>query len=117
MTAGSLLTCLAPPLLLLSLACWLQLEGNLVKWERWNLRVSFNYREGLVSSSSSSSTCLLPSAVSYPPCAWGRRLHYSAASVLAVDGCTALRAACRCCMTWAMRMPASCAPSCTACRW
>ena len=28
--------------------CCLQLEGNLVKWERWNLRVSFNYREGLV---------------------------------------------------------------------
>lgn len=26
----------------------LQLEGNLVRWQRWQLRLSFNYREGLV---------------------------------------------------------------------
>ena len=25
-----------------------QVEGNLVKWERWHIRTSFNYREGLV---------------------------------------------------------------------
>jgi Cu2+-containing amine oxidase len=33
---------------IVAVACRVQLEGNLVKWERWNLRVSFNYREGLV---------------------------------------------------------------------
>lgn len=26
----------------------MQLEGNLVQWQRWNIRLSFNYREGLV---------------------------------------------------------------------
>lgn len=26
----------------------MQVEGNLVKWERWHIRTSFNYREGLV---------------------------------------------------------------------
>ena len=25
-----------------------QVEGNLVKWEGWHIRTSFNYREGLV---------------------------------------------------------------------
>ncbi len=25
-----------------------QIEGNLIKWERWQIRTSFNYREGLV---------------------------------------------------------------------
>ena len=25
-----------------------QVEGNLIKWERWHIRTSFNYREGLV---------------------------------------------------------------------
>jgi primary-amine oxidase len=25
-----------------------QLEGNLIKWEKWHIRTSFNYREGLV---------------------------------------------------------------------
>ena len=33
---------------IVAVACRVQLEGNLVRWERWNLRVSFNYREGLV---------------------------------------------------------------------
>jgi Cu2+-containing amine oxidase len=28
--------------------CWLQIEGNLIKWEKWHIRTSFNYREGLV---------------------------------------------------------------------
>ena len=26
----------------------LRVEGNLVRWQKWNIRVSFNYREGLV---------------------------------------------------------------------
>lgn len=26
----------------------LQVEGNLVKWQKWQIRVSFNWREGLV---------------------------------------------------------------------
>ena len=24
------------------------MEGNLIKWQKWNIRHSFNYREGLV---------------------------------------------------------------------
>ncbi|KAI3429769.1 hypothetical protein D9Q98_010082 [Chlorella vulgaris] len=28
-------------------ACW-TIEGNLIKWQRWQIRMSFNYREGLV---------------------------------------------------------------------
>ncbi|MCU0566594.1 MAG: hypothetical protein MUF49_08360, partial [Oculatellaceae cyanobacterium Prado106] len=24
------------------------MEGNLVKWQKWEFRVGFNYREGLV---------------------------------------------------------------------
>lgn len=26
----------------------LQVEGNLIKWQKWHIRTSFNYREGLV---------------------------------------------------------------------
>ena len=26
----------------------LQVEGNLIKWQKWQIRTSFNYREGLV---------------------------------------------------------------------
>ena len=26
----------------------MQVEGNLVKWQKWEMRVGFNYREGLV---------------------------------------------------------------------
>ena len=25
-----------------------QVEGNLVKWQKWEVRIGFNYREGLV---------------------------------------------------------------------
>ena len=27
---------------------YVQVEGNLIKWQNWNIRHSFNYREGLV---------------------------------------------------------------------
>ena len=26
----------------------LQVEGNLIKWQKWQIRTSFNYREGVV---------------------------------------------------------------------
>ena len=26
----------------------LQVDGNLITWEKWHIRTSFNYREGLV---------------------------------------------------------------------
>lgn len=26
----------------------MQLEGNLVKWQKWHIRLGFNYREGVV---------------------------------------------------------------------
>ena len=29
-------------------AILLQVEGNLIKWQKWQIRTSFNYREGLV---------------------------------------------------------------------
>ena len=25
-----------------------QVEGNMIKWQKWHIRTSFNYREGLV---------------------------------------------------------------------
>ena len=25
------------------------MDGNLIKWQKWHIRISFNYREGLVS--------------------------------------------------------------------
>jgi len=28
--------------------CAAQVEGNLIRWQKWNIRHSFNYREGLV---------------------------------------------------------------------
>ena len=27
---------------------WVQLEGNLVKWQKWQFRLGFNFREGVV---------------------------------------------------------------------
>ena len=29
-------------------ACCAQVDGNLIKWQKWHIRHSFNYREGLV---------------------------------------------------------------------
>ena len=26
----------------------MQIKGNAIEWEKWHLRISFNYREGLV---------------------------------------------------------------------
>lgn len=46
----------------------MQVEGNLIKWERWHIRTSFNYREGLVLHNVGWVSLPLPRGVVIPIC-------------------------------------------------
>ena len=42
--------CLHAPSMLCGLTWWrgCQVEGNLIKWQKWHIRIGFTWREGLV---------------------------------------------------------------------